>query len=57
MGRKNPVAKNLNRFNKPATHKDRKKESKKNPPDELNSKRVRSKDLDQLDLFSDNKDH
>ena len=47
MGRKNPVAKNLNRFNKPATHKDRKKESKKNPPD----------DLTQLDIFKDNKDY
>jgi hypothetical protein len=28
-GKKNPVAKNLNKFNKPATHKDKKKESKK----------------------------
>jgi hypothetical protein len=27
--RSNPVAKNLNKFNKPATHKDRKKEQKK----------------------------
>lgn len=27
--RKNPVARNLNKFNKPATHKDKKKESKK----------------------------
>lgn len=26
---KNPVAKNLNKFNKPATHKDRKKSKKK----------------------------
>jgi hypothetical protein len=29
MKRKNPVAKNLNNFNKPATHKDRKTELKK----------------------------
>lgn len=41
MSKKNPVAKNLNKFNKPATHKDKKKESKKNPP----------KDLTQLGLF------
>jgi hypothetical protein len=27
--KKNPVARNLNTFNKPATHKDKKKESKK----------------------------
>ena len=29
MKKRNPVARNLNRFNKPATHKDKKKESKK----------------------------
>lgn len=26
---RNPVAKNLNKFNRPATHKDKKKEAKK----------------------------
>lgn len=26
---RNPVAKNLNKFNRPATHKDKKKETKK----------------------------
>ena len=28
---RNPVAKNINKFNKPSTHVDRKKESKKSP--------------------------
>lgn len=29
MKRRNPVAKNINKFNRPATHVDRKKEQKK----------------------------
>jgi hypothetical protein len=45
MKKKNPVAKNLNKFNKPKTFRDRKKEAKKkgyektsdkNPADEKN---------------------
>jgi len=32
--KRNPVAKNLNRFNKPAMHKDKRKEAKKRGCDE-----------------------
>ena len=32
FGKKNPVKKNMDKFHKPSTHIDKKKESKKNPP-------------------------
>tara|TARA_Y100000389_G_scaffold138241_1_gene135949 strand:- start:951 stop:1157 length:207 start_codon:yes stop_codon:yes gene_type:complete len=32
FGKKDPVKKNMDKFHKPATHIDKKKEEKKNPP-------------------------
>lgn len=33
-GKNDPVKKNMDKFHKPSTHPDKKKESKKNPPKE-----------------------
>ena len=44
MAKFNPVAKHAHKYNKPKVYRDRKKESKKNPPEEF------------TDMWQDNKE-